>query len=409
MKISSTGELKTALVHHWLVTQRGGESVFDALLEMFPGSDIFTLVYGSGRASPTLQQRAVRTSLLQHFPFATRWYPYYLPFFPWATDQMDLSGYPLVISSDAATMKGIRTLPGALHICYCHTPIRYVWSGYDEYARQLGRVSRILFQRVARSLRRWDFEAAQRVTYFVANSQTVAARIRRFYGRESTVIYPPVDTDYFVPDHQARGSGDYYLLVSQLVPYKRADLVIDAFNRSGRPLKIIGEGSERQKLERRSRPNVQILGPQPREIIRRYLQSCSGFVFAGEEDFGIVMAEALACGTPVLAFGRGGAAEIVQDMHTGVLFKEQSVDSLLEGLSRLESNQFDPEELRGSVLRFGRERFMNEFSQLVQEVVREHGLPSTTSQERGEESKGCLLRHAPGISPSLVSHNLKSR
>ena len=206
MGMTSAAGLRTALVHHWLVTQRGGESVFDALLEMFPGAPAATLVYDDARSSPALRARTVRTSTLQKFPRALRWYPFYLPLFPWATERLDLSDFQLVISSDAATMKGVRTAPGALHICYCHTPMRYVWSGYDDYARQLGPVSRILFPWVAERLRRWDFEAAQRVTRFVANSQAVASRIRRYYGRECTVIYPPVDTDYFVPNPSAHCS-----------------------------------------------------------------------------------------------------------------------------------------------------------------------------------------------------------
>jgi glycosyltransferase involved in cell wall biosynthesis len=373
MKMAGGAELRTALVHHWLVTQRGGESVLDALLKLFPDAPVFTLVYDKSRSSSALRERSVRTSILQKFPRAHHWYPYYLPLFPWATERLDLSGLQLVISSDAATMKGIRTAPGALHICYCHTPMRYVWSGYDDYASQLGPAGRVLFPWVAERLRRWDFDAAQRVTRLVANSHAVAGRIRTYYGRESTVIYPPVDTEYFVPDYQAHRSGDYYVLVSQLVPYKRADLVVDAFNRSGRRLLVIGEGSERRNLERLAKPNVQILGPQPREAIRRHLQSCRGFVFAGEEDFGIVMAEALACGTPVLALGRGGAAEIVQDTRTGILFEEQTVDSLLDGLFKLERTRFDPDELRESVLRFSRERFVNDFSRLVQETLRDHG------------------------------------
>lgn len=369
MRITSTAGLRTALAHHWLVTQRGGESVFDAILEMFPGAPVVTLVYDDRRPTSSLRERTVRTSIVQKFPRAHRWYPYYLPLFPWATQRLDLSDFQLVISSDAATMKGVRTAPGALHICYCHTPMRYVWSGYDDYARQLGPLGRVLFPWLAERLRRWDFEAAQRVTRFVANSQVVASRIREFYGRECTVIYPPVDTDYFVPDPRAHRSGNYYVLVSQLVPYKRADLVVDAFNRSGRRLLVIGEGSERPNLERRAGPNVEVLGPQPREVIRRHLQSCRGFVFAGEEDFGIVMAEALACGAPVLAFGRGGAEEIVEDARTGTLFKEQNVDSLLEGLTIFEKQRFDRREIRHSALRFNRERFMNEFSSLVNGLV----------------------------------------
>ena len=397
---------RTALVHHWLVTQRGGESVFDAMLEMFPGAPVITLIYDDRRSSPSLRKRTVRTSILQKFPRALRWYPFYLPFFPWVTERLDLSGFQLVISSDAATMKGVRIAPDALHICYCHTPMRYIWSGYDDYARQLGPAGRVLFQWVAKRLRLWDFASAQRVTRFVANSQTVARRISKYYGRESTVIYPPVDTDFFVPDHWARRPGNYYVLVSQLVPYKRVDLVVDAFNRSGHRLLVIGEGSERRNLERRAGPNVQILGPQPREAIRRHLQSCRGFIFAGEEDFGIVMAEALACGTPVLAFGRGGAAEIVQDNRTGVLFEEQTVDSLLDGLSKLQRTPFDPDELRNSVLRFSRDRFVDEFSWLVEETVCDHRLLVPTLDQGGGASKEDLLRPVP-IPQEMVSGHVR--
>jgi len=396
MGMMSKAEFKTALAHHWLVTQRGGESVFDAILEMFPGAPVFTLVHDDKRSSPVLRERIVRTSIIQNFPCARSWYPYYLPLFPWATERLDFTGSQLVISSDAATMKGVRTAPGSLHICYCHTPMRYVWSGYDDYARQLGPVERGLFPWVAERMRRWDFEAAQRVTRFVANSQAVAGRIRKYYGRESTVIYPPVDTGYFVPDYRARGSGDYYVLVSQLVPYKRADLVVEAFNRSGRRLLVIGEGRERRTLERLAGPNIKILGPQPRQVIRRHLQSCRGFVFAGEEDFGIVMAEALACGTPVLAFERGGAAEIVQDLRTGALFKEQSVESLLDGLSKLERTRFDPDELRNSVLRFSRDRFVDEFSRLVEETVRDRDSLVPNLEARSEASKGGFPQTALG-------------
>lgn len=360
--------LRTALVHHWLVTRRGGESVFDALMQVFPCADIFTLVYDRERASPVLRDRTVHTSVLQKLPRAARWYPFYLPFFPLAAKRLDLSDYELVISSDAAIVKGVKTGAGALHVCYCHTPMRYVWSGYDTYRERLGPVSRRLLPVIAEYLRRCDFEAAQRVTYFVANSRNVASRIARYYHRESTVIYPPVDTQYFVPAPNFKRSEAYCLLVSQLVPYKRVDLVVEAFNRTGRPLVVIGDGNERPALERRARSNIRFLGPQSRAAVRSHLQNCKAFVFGGEEDFGIVMAEALACGSPILAYGRGGASEIVEDGRTGILFEEQSVDSLLEGMSRLERKRFDPYENRQSVLRFSQERFVEEFDGFVSEI-----------------------------------------
>jgi glycosyltransferase involved in cell wall biosynthesis len=337
-------------------------------MEIFPGSEVYTLVFDSSRSSPALRARRVHTSLLQKFPRAKSWYPYYLPLFPLATERLDLGDAELVITSDAATMKGVRFPPGAIHICYCYTPMRYVWSGYETYASGLGPVARALFSIQAERLRQWDFQAAQKVTHFVAISKTVARRISRYYGRESSIIYPPVDTDYFVPDYRTNGSADYYVHVSQLVPYKRADLLVEAFNRSGRPLVVIGEGSEKRKLEFLARPNIRFLGAQPRAEIRRHLQACRGFVFAGEEDFGIAMVEALACGTPVLALGEGGATEIVKDGRTGILFEEQTVGSLLGGLSRFENQRFDPGEIRHSALRFNRPRFIEEFSRLVDEI-----------------------------------------
>lgn len=368
--------MKTALVHHWLVAQRGGERLFDALLELFPDADVFTLVYDAAAASPALRQRRVRTSFLQRMPRATRWYPFYLPLFPRATESLDLSGYDLIVSSDAATLKGVRARPGAVHICYCHTPMRYVWSGYETYRRSGGPLGRLLLPLFAERLRRWDFEAAQRVTHFVANSWNVAERIRRYYCRESTVIYPPVDTEFFLPAAGGERRGDYFLAASQLVPYKRIDLIVEAFNRCGLPLVVIGEGSERARLERAAKSNIRFLGPQPAAALRSQMQAARAFVFAGEEDFGIVMAEALACGTPVVAFGRGGATEIVEHGCTGILFREQTADSLLRALHGCETLTFRGTSLRDSVLRFARERFLQEFTGLVDRLAHaQHGNP----------------------------------
>lgn len=361
--------MKTALVHHWLVAQRGGERLFDALLELFPDADVFTLVYDAEAASPALRQRRVRTSFLQRMPRATRWYPFYLPLFPRATESLDLADYDLIVSSDAATLKGVRARPGAVHICYCHTPMRYVWSGYETYRRSAGPLGRLFLPAFAERLRRWDFEAAQRVTHFVANSWNVAERIRRYYYRESTVIYPPVDTEFFAPDTRGEQIGDYFLAASQLVPYKRIDLIVEAFNRCGLPLVVIGEGSEQTRLARSAKSNLRLLGPQPAAVLRTYMQAARAFVFAGEEDFGIVMAEALACGTPVIAFGRGGATEIVEHGRTGILFQEQTADSLIAALRKSETLAFPRTLLRDAALRFARGRFLREFTGLVDHLT----------------------------------------
>jgi glycosyltransferase involved in cell wall biosynthesis len=361
--------MKTALVHHWLVTMRGGERVLESLSELFPSADLFTLVYDRSRIPATLAQHRIQSSFLQALPNATSWYRYYLPLFPLATKQLDVTGYDLIISSDAATVKGVRGDAGATHICYCHSPMRYVWTGYDTYYQAAGAVERRMLSSLRRGLCSWDYDAAQRVNQFVANSRNVQNRIRECYGRESVVIYPPVDTDKFSMDRAAEPDGDFFLLVSQLVPYKRVDLVIDAFNKSGRPLLVIGDGPERRRLAQRARPNVRLLGSQPEGIVLQAMQRCKAFVFAGEEDFGMVLAEAQACEKCVIAFGRGGAAEIVNPGVTGILFEEQSVDSLLDGLDRFDRMSFDTRAIRESALRFGRRRFMAEFLDFVNKTT----------------------------------------
>ena len=376
---------RTALVHHWLVTMRGGERVLEALAQLFPSADVFTLVCDYARMQSAFGGHRIQTSFLQRLPRATRWYPRYLPLFPAATERLDLRGYPLVITSDAATMKGVRTDLGAIHICYCHTPMRYVWSGYETYYRASGLLTRLLMPPVGGWLRRWDYQAAQRVTHFVANSQTVAERIRRYYHRESAVIYPPVDTDYFTPAPPSEKREDFFLAVSQLVPYKRIDLAIEAFNRNGRRLVVIGEGSERRRLERGARSNIQFLGFKSQEILREAMQRARALVFPGEEDFGIVMAEAQACGTPVIAFQSGGASEIVTDVATGILFAQQTTASLEEGLERFDAERFDPSAIRESALRFSRERFMREFAGFLERVVFPGRAVQTQSVEPGQE------------------------
>jgi len=361
--------IRIALVHHWLVTMRGGERVLESLARLFPSADLFTLVCDRSILPPALSRLRIRSSFLQSLPRSTRWYRYYLPLFPAATEKLDLRGYDLVISSDAATVKGIRTDADAMHICYCHTPMRCLWSGHRTYCQTSGAVSRLALSALRNRLCHWDYEAAQRVTQFVANSQTVRERIQNCYGRKSVVICPPVDTERFVPGPLRRPRDHYFLLVSQLVPYKRVDLVVEAFNKCGRPLVIIGDGPERARLERRARKNIRFKGSQPQSAVIDAMQRCKAFVFAGEEDFGIVMAEAQACGTPVVALGRGGATEIVEDNFTGVLFEEESVDSLLAALDRFGKISFDPNLIRASSLKFARQRFLVEFSSLVKEMM----------------------------------------
>lgn len=361
--------MRIALVHHWLVTMRGGERVLEALAEIFPSADLFTLVCDRKMLPSSLSRLRVRTSLLQHLPRPTRWYPYYLPLFPIATSQLDLRGYDLVVSSDAAVIKGIRIHDGATHVCYCHSPMRCLWSGYETYRQAAHPLVRFTLSALRGHLCRWDHRAAQRVDFFVANSENVQARIESFYGRQSVVIHPPVDTQRFVVNSRPDERDGFFLTVSQLVSYKRIDLIVDAFTRCKRPLLIIGDGPERQKLERRAGENIRFAGSLPQREVVEAMQRCRAFVFAGEEDFGIVMAEAQACGTPVVALGKGGALEIVQDNLTGVLFNDESVDSLLGALDRLEHGFFDPKLIRASAMRFTRQRFVDEFSGLIRQRV----------------------------------------
>lgn len=363
-------KLKVALVHHWLVTKRGGERVFEALAAQFPAADIYTLVTDAANLSPALRDRLIRSSILQKLPRASRWYPYYLPLYPAAVSRLDLTGYQLIISSDAAVVKGVRVGPEPVHICYCHTPMRFVWTGYETYYEAAGPAARLALRAVRNWLCRWDYEAAQRVTFFVSNSLNVQKRIKECYGRESVVIYPPVDVDRFVLAESNGHSNDFFLVVSQLVPYKRVDLLVEAFNRCGKKLLVIGEGPERRKLERTAKPNIRFLGAQPRETVLRAMQQCRAFVFAGEEDFGIVIAEAQACGKPVIAFAGGGALEIVQPKVTGILFEEQTADSALAAVERFDPHCFEASAIRSSALRFGRERFRQEFSSLCRMVIR---------------------------------------
>jgi glycosyltransferase involved in cell wall biosynthesis len=380
---------KTALVHHWLVTRRGGERVLEALMELFPDADLFTLVCDRASLLPAYRNRRIRTSLLQHLPRAAQWYRFYLPLFPAATRRLDLSGYQLVITSDAATMKGVRTSPDCMHICYCYTPMRYVWSGYETYLRATGPLGQVVFPPLASWLRRWDYAAAQRVSRFIGISRNVVDRIRLYYNRESTMIFPPVDTDYFRPASPGQPSGNYFLAVSQLVPYKRIDLIVDAFNRVSLPLIVIGDGHEKSKLERRAQSNIRFLGAQPDAVVLRAMQGCRALVFAGEEDFGIVMAEAQACGKPVIAFDRGGAREIVVDGITGVMFSEQSVKSLLGAIAQFEPVRFDPEIIRNSTLRFSRQRFLKEFSSFVEGAL-DGSLGSSKVLDNSPESADCV-------------------
>jgi glycosyltransferase involved in cell wall biosynthesis len=359
--------MRVAIVHYWWLANRGGEAVVAALAQMFPDADLFVHVCDEALVRETLgsgfRGRIVQ-SWISRLPGARRHYQKYLPLMPLASEQLDLSDYDLVLSSESGPAKGVITRPDALHICYCHTPMRYVWDQYHDYRNSAGPLVRLLFPLVAHYLRLWDRASADRVDQFVANSAFVAARIRKLYRRDAPVVHPPVDVQAFDP-HAPRGA--HYLVLGQLVRYKRADLAVQAFNELGLPLAVIGEGEQRRTLRAMARPNVRLLGRQPFEVIRQQLQTCRALVFPGIEDFGIVPVEAMAAGAPVIAYARGGARETVRDGVTGVWFHEQSVASLKAAVQRIESGalRFDAARLHQHAQAFDRARFVREMGALI--------------------------------------------
>jgi glycosyltransferase involved in cell wall biosynthesis len=357
---------RVALVHEWLLDFAGSERVVREILRIYPHADLFAMIdRPDEELRAAIPRRALATTFLQHLPRPRRWLRYYVPLMPLAVRQLDVSGYDLVLSSSHAAAKGVRTGPHQLHVSYVHTPMRYAWELRDEYLRAAGleRGPRAWAARFAlERLRRWDVRSARGVDVFFANSAHVASRIRNAYGRDAEVVYPPVDVADF-PLHAEK--GDFYVTVSRLEPYKRIDLIVEAFRRlPARRLVVVGAGSELERLRAGAPPNVEFTGRLPTPEVVERMQRARAFLFAGIEDFGIVMAEAQACGTPLVAFGRGGGAEIVRE-DTGVLFAEQSADSLLEALGRFESLRFSPGRCRENALRFDAARFRERFAALV--------------------------------------------
>lgn len=360
-----------ALVHYWLDSYRGGEKVLEALCELFPEADIFTNVYVPEKIPPTIRQHNIETTFIQKLPLARRFSRNYLPFMPLALEQLDLSGYDLVISSESGPAKGVITGPDTLHICYCHSPMRYLWDQYSLYKKKCSFFRKILMAPVFHYLRQWDVLSANRVDRFVANSHFVSRRIRKYYRRNAEVIHPPVEVDRFRWDGEPE---DYYLTIAGLVPYKRIDLIVDAFNENGRPLIIIGGGSEKANLQKRSGDNIQFFGHVSDDILDEKIERCKALVYAGVEDFGIVPVEAQAAGRPVIAFGRGGVLDTVIDGKTGIFFQEQSVTSFNNAIEEFEANedQFDRWQIRRQAESFSREIFMDKIKSFINQSMEIH-------------------------------------
>ena len=363
--------MNVAIIHYWWLSNRGGEAVCAALVELFPNADLYIHVCNEDvvrQALPATFTGKIHTTFISRLPGAKQHYQKYLPFMPLALEQLDLSAYDLILSSESGPAKGVITRPDAVHICYCHSPMRYVWDMYHEYLGGAGRLIRTLFPLVAHWLRVWDRLSADRVDHFIANSGFVAARIRKFYRRDAEVIFPPVNTSEFSPDVER---GDFYLCLGQLVAYKRADLAVEAFNQLGLPLVVVGEGELFERLKGLAKPNIKLLGRQPFSEIKDLLQRCRGLIFPGMEDFGIVPVEAMAAGAPVIAYGKGGALETVIHGKTGILFEQQSVESLIAAVQQLESGAFTfhPAELHAHAATFDKRIFKQRITAFVDDAL----------------------------------------
>ena len=376
IKSTDISRIKIAFVHEWLVTYAGSEKVLSEMLKEFPESDLYCLVdFSDGKFRSHFFGKKFQTSFLQKFWFFPKIYQYLFPLMQIAVEQFDMGDYDLVISNSHSVAKGLITGPDQLHISYCYTPMRYAWDLQHQYLREQHmnrKPSGILARMILHRARIWDLRTSNGVDHFIACSDYIRRRIWKVYRRDSEVIYPGVDTDYFTI---GPAKGDFYLTSSRLVPYKKIALIVEAFKHMpGRRLVVIGTGPQYKYVLRNAGPNVSVLGFQSDEVLLAHMQSAKAFIFAAEEDFGITPLEAQACGTPVLAFGRGGASETVIDGVTGLHFWSQSVDSICDVVGRFEASGqiFDPEVIRQHALNFSIARFRSEFGAQVKKLWRAH-------------------------------------
>ena len=366
---ADVGGRRVALVHDWLTGMRGGEKALEAIRELLPGAQLFTLLHVPGTVSAALEAAHARQSFVRFLPVAAQHYRRYIPLFPAAVELFDLDDYDLVVSTSHCAAKSVVPTGRARHLCYCFTPMRYAWDQFGAYfgPERVGPLKSHLYQLMFRRLAKWDASTAGRVSRYVAISQHVAARIRRYYNRAATVVYPPVDTTYFSPNGSTPGS--YFLVVSALVPYKKIDLAVDACRLAGAPLKVVGDGPERVRLERRSGDGVEFLGARSDQQVRDLYRGARGLVLPGEEDFGIAPVEALACGRPVVGLARGGATETVEDGRTGVLVNESTPEAFAAAIERVATTEFDTAYIRERALRFSRDTFHEHMRACIERTV----------------------------------------
>ena len=368
--------INTAVVADWLVTYAGAERVLCEMLKTVPHADLYAVIdfIDETTRKKHFQGKLAQTTFIQHLPFAQKKYRNYLPFMPYAIEQLDVSKYDVVISSSHAVAKGILTGPDQLHISYVHSPIRYAWDLQHQYLNELNLnkgIKSLIIRWLLHKIRMWDYRTSNGVDHFVANSKFIARRIKKVYGRDADVIYPPVNTDMFQPKDN---KDDYYVTASRMVPYKKIDLIVESFSHmKDKKLVVIGDGPDMEKIKAKASSNIEILGYQNNDVMQEYMRNAKAFVFAAEEDFGITPVEAQACGTPIIAFGKGGALETVVGKNaenpTGVFFEEQKIESVVTAVNSFEREQhiYTPENCRLNALKFSTDRFNQEFSKYIED------------------------------------------
>ncbi|EIW9476726.1 MULTISPECIES: glycosyltransferase family 4 protein [Klebsiella] len=366
-------DLNVGIVADWFITYAGSEKVVAELIKSYPESHLYSVVdFLSSENKKHFQNKEITTTFIQRLPKAKKKYQTYLPLMPLAIEQLDVSSHDVILSSSHAVAKGVLTGPDQLHISYVHSPIRYAWDLQHQYLREAGLdhgVKGMIAKLILHKMRMWDYRTANGVDHFIANSQFIARRIKKVYGREADVIYPPVDVNRFLLNE---AKEDYYFTASRLVPYKRIDLIVEAFSHMpNRKLVVVGDGPEMQKIKSKATANIEILGYQSNEVMQEHMRNAKAFVFAAEEDFGITPVEAQSCGTPVIAFGKGGSLETVRpfgvDNPTGILFDKQDIGSVIDAVQKFETmqDQILPNDCRAHALKFSTERFNQEISEYV--------------------------------------------
>lgn len=387
---------RVAIIHYWLVAMRGGERVLERICELYPDADIFTHVVDEAKLSQTLKRHCIITTSIARLPLAKTQYQKYLPLMPAALEALDLSGYDLVISCEAGPAKGVITRPDAVHVTYCHSPMRYIWDQYHAYRAASGRLASLFLRLVAPRMRAWDRSSACRPDLIMANSQYVRRRIGKFWGREASVVYPPVDVDLF---QRSDAVSDECVWISQLVPYKRPDIAVEAFTRTGRKLHVIGDGPSIEALKARAGPSVRFTTRLRFDELRAAYAQARALIFTAEEDFGIIPVEAQAAGRPVVVFGRGGGTETVIDGKTGIHFHEQTADSLIAALELFDEwlPTFDPETAIANARKFDRQHFLRNFAAEVDRAERMVAADSVLAHE--QETGAPFREHDRPIRP----------